>query len=151
MNNNDFSKLRSSIDKNYAETPNLDNHLHIKRKEPSSFSNSIKLNRNSNSNNNYNKENGISNHFTLTAFNSFKSNKNTLIKSDQMQMPSNYVNNNINITTNKKENVNNLANNYWASDFRSSASPTKLHRLSVPSSKTKQFSNTNSSKFLNNK
>lgn len=136
------------MDKNYSETPNLDVYLYSKRKEPT-FTNSFKLNNNYNSKNG----NGIFNQFTSTAFTQFKSNKNPLIKSDQLLMPNNYNNNNLNANINnntaRKDNISNLAKNYWASDIRTSASPTKLHRLSVTSSKPKNFSITNSSKFLN--
>ncbi len=140
MNNNENSNVRkSSIEKNYTETPKLDNHLYRKRKDPFSFSNSMKNNNTNTINPINNNENGVFNQFTLTAFNSFKTNKNILIKSDQSLMSGNYMNNNITLKTNRKENIGNSTKNNWSTDIRGSASPTKLIRISAPSSKKKFF------------
>ena len=123
-----------------VETPKWDNqNLYLKKKNPSSFTNSMKI---------PNNENGILNQFTLTAFNSFKNHKNTLIKNDQLLMPNNssILNSNLSI---RKENINNFSKNSLVSDVRSSASPIKILGLSVPSAKIKNFSITNPVKFLN--
>jgi hypothetical protein len=122
-----------------VETPKWDNHNLYIKKNTSSFTNSIKI---------PNNENGILNQFTLTAFNSFKNHKNTLIKNDQLLMPNNssIVNSNLSI---RKENINNFSKNSLVSDIRSTASPIKIHGLSVPSAKIKNFSITNPLKFLN--
>jgi len=123
-----------------VETPKWDNqNLYLKKKNPSSITNSIKI---------PNSENGILNQFTLTAFNSFKNHKNTLIKNDQLLMPNNssILNSNLSI---RKENINNFSKNSLVSDVRSSASPIKILGLSVPSAKIKNFSITNPVKFLN--
>ncbi len=80
------------------------------------------------------------NQFTISSFNSFKNNKATLIKKDHQSL----------IPQIQKDNLNYLNKNYWTSDIRNNASPSKLSKISLPT-KLKPFSNPNSSKTLNTK
>ena len=125
MNNNDISRLKLSNEFLGPNEGNIDNPPNIRRKDTFG-TNSIRTNN----------EFTPYNQFTLSTFNTFKTNKATLLKNDQL-LPSSH-----------KDNLGYLTKNYWTNDLKGNASPTRLNKLNVPS-KLKAFSNSNSSKTLN--
>lgn len=126
-NNNEFSKLKLSSELLGTFEVNSDNRNILKRNYFSSFT-SVK------SNNEYN---GV-NQFTITSFNNFKNNKGNLSKTDMLLIPGKQKDTCLNGNSTK---------NYWTTDIRNNASPTRISVLNAPSN-LKNFANKNHSKNI---